>query len=260
MRRILHDIEPDEIFLDATNLPAHEYERPEGAVERPVSRQAIFGLGIFFVLVIGAFFTRAAALQIRQGAEFASASLSNSLDSSILFATRGVIYDSRGKELAWNELRAADASTTPEFAERRYSALPGLSHVLGWVRYPKRDTSGVWWRDTYTPMAGIEYTLESTLGGDNGRTMVEKDARGRVQRENIVVPAHNGTDIHLAIDAELQSRLFSILSAHADENRFIGVPIQPLSHSSFTISSCQNTNHLLYHRDTPLALEGVFFY
>lgn len=222
MRSHAFDIAPDEIFLDSSNLPAHEYERAEGAVERPVSRRALMGVGVFFVLVLATFFLRAVLLQVRDGKNFATVSLSNSLDSSILFATRGVAYDRTGRELAWNELPPTDASTTQEFAERRYTTLPGLSHVLGWVRYPKRDVSGVWWRDSYTPMSGIELSLDATLGGQNGSTMVEKDARGRVQRENIVVPAKNGADVRLSIDAALQSKLYSTLYQHALENRFIG--------------------------------------
>lgn len=219
MRRI-RDIEPDEIFLDSTNLPAHEYERPEALVEKPVSRRALFGLGVFFILVAGTFFARAYALQVQQGAQLADVSENNSLDRSILFATRGVIYDRTGTELAWNEL-STDASSSP-FALRRYIPLDGFSHLVGWLRYPKEDASGVWWRDTYTPMSGVELTLDTTLGGVNGSSMVEKDARGHVQRENIVLPPRNGTDVHLSIDASMQNKLYDILYRHALENHFIG--------------------------------------
>lgn len=219
MRRI-RDIEPDEIFLDATNLPAHEYERPEALVEKPVSRRALLGLGVFFVLVASTFFARAYALQVHQGSDLAEVSRQNSLDRSILFATRGVIYDRTGTELAWNEL-ADDASSTP-YALRRYTSLSGFSHLVGWLRYPKEDASGVWWRDTYNAMSGVELTMDASLGGTNGSSMVEKDARGKVQRENIVVPAHNGSDVHLSVDAALQHKLYDTLYQHAIENRFIG--------------------------------------
>lgn len=223
MARVL-EIAPEEIFLDSSNLPAHEYERPEGNVERPVSQRALLGLGIFFVLVIVAFLAQSVSLQIRHGSAYAAVSLSNSLDSSIIFATRGVIYDRRGEEIAWNALAQDEQgeATSSAYALRQYSALPGLSHLLGWIRYPKRDSSGAWWRDAYTPMSGIELTYDDRLTGENGTRMVETDARGRVQRENIVSPPRSGEDLHLSIDAELQSTLYSILSEHARQMHFIG--------------------------------------
>lgn len=223
MRRSL-EIAPDEIFLDSSNLPAHEYERPEGSVERPVSARALWGVGIFFALVILGFLARSVSLQIAQGSELTAVSLSNSLDSSIIFATRGVIFDRTGKEIAWNELPTTDAgaATTSGFALRVYSPLPGLSHIVGWLRYPKRDAAGVWWRDAYTPMSGVELSYDDALRGQNGTSMVETDARGRVQRENIVSPAVPGRDLHLSIDAEIQSKLYQILWAHAQEMGFIG--------------------------------------
>lgn len=220
----VYEIAPEEIFLDSSNLPAHEYERPEGNVERPVSPRAIIGLGIFFALVIIAFLAQSVSLQIRQGAAYATVSLSNTIDSSIIFATRGVVYDARGEEIAWNALPQDDhgEATSSSYALRQYSSQSGLAHLLGWIRYPKRDSSGVWWRDAYTPMSGIELSFDDRLTGKNGTRMVETDARGRVQRENIVSPPQSGEDLHLSIDAELQSKLYGILSEHAQEMHFIG--------------------------------------
>lgn len=224
MARVIKDIAPEEIFLDSSNLPAHEYERSEGTVERPVSGRAILGVGIVFAGVLMMFLGRSFTLQVKQGTALAAVSIDNTLDSSIVFATRGVIYDRTGMQLAWNELpQTADgAATTSAFALRRYSPLPGLSHVLGWLRYPKQDASGVWWRESYTPMAGVELTYDNTLGGTNGSTMIETDARGKVLRENIVSPAKNGSDLHLSIDAGLQSELYRVMSQHAQEQHFIG--------------------------------------
>ncbi len=224
MARVIKDIAPEEIFLDSSNLPAHEYERSEGTVERPVSGRAILGVGIVFAAVVLMFFGRAFSLEVRQGTALAAVSIDNTLDSSIVFATRGVIYDRTGMQLAWNELpQTPDGeATTSAYALRRYSPLPGLSHILGWLRYPKQDASGEWWRETYTPMAGVELTYDDVLGGVNGSTMVETDARGKVLRENIVSPAKNGSDLRLSIDAELQSKLYEILSQHAAEQHFIG--------------------------------------
>jgi penicillin-binding protein 2 len=222
------DIDPDEIFLDSSNLPGYNETQFEGQVERPVSRIAIYAVGIFFALITVFFGSRTMQLQIFEGQAYADVSRDNMLDHSIIFATRGLIYDRTGRQLAWNELPLAtstvtESSSTPAmFAERIYSSLPGVSHILGWVRYPKKDKSGAWWRQEYTGMSGVELSLDTFLGGKNGSMIVETDARGRIQRQNIVLPPENGLDTKLSIDAEMQSKLYTVLSEHANAQGFVG--------------------------------------
>ncbi len=218
------EIAPDEIFLDSSNLPGHDTMHFEGKVERPVSKRAVIFVGVFFLFVALVFSSRAMQLGVVQGTAFAEISRENVLESSITFATRGLIFDRNGRELAWNELPppTSGASTTDQFARRKYTRLPGLSHVLGWLRYPKQDRSGVWWREEYTGMSGVELAYESELAGTNGSIMAESDARGRVQRENIVSPPERGTDVYLSIDAEVQSKLYEVLWQHAQANSFDG--------------------------------------
>lgn len=219
-----HEIAPDEIFLDSSNLPDLDAFHFEGKVERPVSRTAIYFVGVFFSLILILYGSRALQLQVVQGATFAEISRDNVLDSTILFATRGLIYDRTGKELAWNELPSptTGASTTEQFALRKYTLLPGLSHLLGWIRYPKQDKSGEWWRKEYSGMSGLELAYDAYLIGKNGSTMFETDARGRVQREDIVSPPENGGDLHLSIDADVQSKLYEVLHQHAIDKGFVG--------------------------------------
>jgi len=222
-RARIHEIAPDEIFLDSSNLPAHESSQFEGRVVSLLSRRSIFAVGAVFALIILVFAGRAFSLQVVQGNALADISRNNTLQSSIIFATRGVIYDKTGRELAWNEAQTASstASTTP-FALRTYTSLPGLSHLLGFIQYPKADKSGTWWREDYAPISGVELSFNSTLEGKNGSTVIETDAHGAVQRENIVVPPVNGAPLDLSIDADVQSELYSIMSAHAKQEGFTG--------------------------------------
>ena len=71
-------------------------------------------------------------------------------------------------------------------------------------------------------MSGSELAFEALLEGVNGSRMVETDARGVLQRENIVTPPQNGADLRLTIDADIQSKLYTLLSAHAREQKFAG--------------------------------------
>jgi penicillin-binding protein 2 len=225
----IREIAPDEIFLDSSNLPSHDEGQFEGRVERPVSPRTIWAIGLVFLVLAVVFSVRSYDLQILHGKDYANISRNNRLDRSIIFATRGIIYDRTGREIAWNESPpsartdvAIDFATSSVFALRKYSSLPGLSHVVGFVRYPKADSKGTWWREEYVGISGAELAFDSILRGKNGSTMREIDARERVVRENLVSPAHNGSDIRLSIDAQMESELYKILSAHASAKGFAG--------------------------------------
>ena len=235
----VREIAPDEIFLDSSNLPAHEASQFEGRVERPVSRGSLFGVGAVFVLVALVFGGRAFDLEIARGASFTEISRDNTLESWPLFAQRGLIYDRTGRALAWdeapleagasNEVNSAGTSstavstgTTTPYALRRYIAEPGFSVLLGFVRYPRQDRSGAWWRDTYSGMSGLELSFDPALAGGNGSVMIETDAHHHLVRQNIETPPQNGADLHLSIDADVQTHLYSILAQHAEQERFVG--------------------------------------
>ncbi|MEN9561363.1 MAG: hypothetical protein RIQ56_636 [Candidatus Parcubacteria bacterium] len=225
-RKKVREIAPDEIFLDSSNLPEYDAEQFEGRVERPVSGRAILAVGLFFFAMFSAFSWRVYALQVSDGQKYADISKNNTIDSELVFATRGMIYDVTKRELAWSEMplaiEATSTATTTTYALRKYTALPGLSHILGWVRYPKKDKSGTWWREDYVGMSGVELSYDSLLSGENGSRMIETDARGRVQRSNIVSPPENGRDVRLSIDADVQSKLYTVLSEHARKQGFVG--------------------------------------
>ncbi len=219
----IKEIAPDEIFLDSSNLPAHERSQFEGRVVPALSRRSIFGVGIAFALIACAFGAQAFNLQVVHGSSYADISLNNTLKESVIFATRGLILDRNGKELAWNEAAFnADGSpsTSTPYALRRYTSTSGFADLLGYVRYPKADAQGVWWREEYTPMAGIEYAYDATLAGVNGASVVETDAHGKVERQDLVVPPQNGTNLTLTIDADVQSQLYDALVAQAQRQGF----------------------------------------
>src|SRR3989344_773943 len=195
----IHEIDPDEIFLDSSNLPSHNKKQFEGRVERPVSGRAIWSVGIAFALVASAFTVRAYNLEVANGEVYSDISRNNILTRTLIFAGRGVIYDRNGSELAWNQ--ASDltknesignyAAASSSFAFRKYSQLAGLSHLIGFVRYPKTDSKGSWWREDYAGISGAELAFDDVIKGQNGSTMVETDARGRVERENLISPPKN---------------------------------------------------------------------
>ncbi len=248
--RAVREIAPEEIFLDSTNLADFNVGAFEGRVERPVANRAIYTVGAVFILFAFAFAFRAFSLQVAQGATYADISINNTLSRSVIFSTRGIMYDRAGRELAWNEtpiavststeslrdgISATNASTSTDvlaesrvsdtgstFALRKYTITPGLSHVLGFVQYPKADAGGKWWREEYTGVSGLELAYDARLAGENGSRLIEADALGHIERENIVSPAVHGEDLYLSIDSDVQSKLNTVLATHAQTMGFKG--------------------------------------
>lgn len=218
--RRIREIAPEDIFLDSSNLPAYSANQFEGRVERPVAVRAIFAVGLCFALVVIGFGYRAYSLQVVKGHVYEEISRENTLDRTLIFATRGVIYDRAGRELAWNEAQIQASSST--YALRKYSALVGLSHVVGFLQYPRADSKGNWWREEYAGVSGVELSFDDVLAGNNGNAVIETNALGNVERENIVVPPKNGDALTLSIDAEVQSKLYDVLSRHALKQGFKG--------------------------------------
>jgi len=222
-KKIIHEIAPDEIFLDSSNLPEYDAKQFEGRVARPVGARSILTVSVVFLCVVGLFSYRAYSLEVLQGVRFADISQNNTLEKNLIFATRGLIYDRNGTKLAWNIAQDTATSTDGSmYALRQYAAMPGLAHLLGFLQYPKADAKGEWWREDYSGVSGLELSYNTQLSGTNGYTMVERDAHGAVQRENIIVPPQNGADLTLSIDADVQSKLFMLLSQHAYDEGFVG--------------------------------------
>jgi len=222
-RTRIREIEPDEIFLDSSNLPRLNAGQLEGRVERPVAPFALLVIGIIFALSMTVFAAQAFNLQVVNGTEYADISRNNRLERSVIFATRGIITDRNGKELAWNELDTdPQATSTLPYALRHYVELPGFAHLLGFVRYPKADASGSWWREEYSGVAGVESVFDDVLAGKNGSSMAETNARGVLVREDIVDPPQGGETLKLSIDADVQTELARRLEEHARNQGFQG--------------------------------------
>lgn len=226
----VREVAPDEIFLDSSNLPARNDPQFEARLIAPLSSSIAMRVYLVFVGVAVVFAGRAFFLQIVEGSTYAKISRDNRLERSVLFATRGNLYDRTLRPLAWSEagLISQDAegvkpvASTSPFAFRRYDTRPGLSLLVGYVYYPKVDARGLWWRESYSGVSGLEAGLNDVLEGKNGSILREINAHGTIVRQNIIEPPTNGSDVTLSIDAEVQSELHRLLSAHARDKGFTG--------------------------------------
>ena len=203
-------IEPDEIFLDSKNLPDFDTQQFEGQISKPISRHSLIAIGIIFCLLVVLFGTRLWVLQIKNGQMYQTMSKNNSLNIEPIFAARGNIYDRNGVPLVWNNAATDD---TP-WSERMYTTSPGMSHILGYVGYPAKDSSGNYWPTNILGRDGFEKEYNDVLSGVNGSDIVEKDISGKVQVGSIVNQPVAGKNITLTIDSRLQTKLYTLLSTY----------------------------------------------
>lgn len=216
-RRQRQDLEiaPDEIFLDASNAPAFDRARFEGRLEKPLSEQIFVSLGVVLTLLVSVLLVRSWNLEVTNGEAFATESAQNSLEARTLFAPRGVITDINGIMLAEN-VQSRDQGSM----ERVYP-FPSLSHVIGYVSYPKKDSKGIYYDTNETGITGLEAEYDSFLAGRNGQLLTETDALGTVRSEGTIIPAKEGSNLQLAIDANLQKLFARAISSTVDSKRFI---------------------------------------
>lgn len=209
------ELAPDEIFLDASNQPDFNTNQLEGRLEKPLSRNSFLGIGAFICVVFITLTAQAANLELVKGAQYALQSERNRIRPQVVFAERGAILDRTGTALVSNK-EMEDGTVKREYAS------PGFGHLLGYVSYPKRDSSGNYYDTDITGLAGVESAFNSTLAGENGTLLTEEDARGRVQSQGTVQPAANGKPVTLSIDGRAQRAFYNAIQPLADKTPFKG--------------------------------------
>lgn len=194
----------DEILADSSNLPDFNTGRLEGRLALPLSRKSIYGVGVVFFIIMVVFLYQLFMLQVVRGEEYAERSESNTLDKNIIFAERGVIKDRTGELLAWN----IESEEGAAFSLREYSKRRGLGIVTGYLSYPKKDTSGFYFRTEYIGRGGSEEAFSEELSGTNGEQLMEVDAHGERVSGHVVHMPLPGDEVVLSIDARLSEALY----------------------------------------------------
>lgn len=213
-------VEPDEVFLDDRNLPVFDKQQFEGRIEKTIGKKAIW-LVFGFASLLFIFFTiRLGVLQIKQGKELQELSLINALEKQPVFAERGIIFDRNNVPLAWND--KPDTTEDAMFYKRVYIASGGFGNLLGYVQYPKKDSSGNYWRTEFTATDGIEEAFNEDLQGENGEWIFEEDVQGNIVSSNVINPPLHGKNISLSIDKDLQENMYKEIVKMATEVGYQG--------------------------------------
>lgn len=213
-RRAL-ELAPDEIFLDASNIPEFDQDRLEGRLEKPLPERVYAALLGAVALVFIGLVAQAANLGVMQGEKYAAQSERNRLRPEVLFASRGAIVDRNGVALAFNE-------PGEEGHPARVYKTPGFGTLLGYVSYPKKDKSGYYYDTDIKGMAGVEGRFDEELSGENGTLLIEEDALGKVQSQGSVRQPVAGQTLTLSIDSRVQEAFFSAIKEVADKIPYQG--------------------------------------
>ncbi len=253
---------------------------------------------IFLMVVFSILLIRLFNLQIIEGKNNRELADSNRIQTKVIHAPRGVIYDRNGKILAQNEpafrligntkiirlsrddalkmeIKGDSAFENLEIDSiRTYTKGAKMAHVLGYVseitaeelknpsykNYKSGDLIG---------RGGIEEAYERVLRGIDGGEIIEVDAQGkkvRTLRKNDAIPGQN---LFLTIDADLQDVAYSLLEEAIKKagsccGSLIGV--EPLNGEVLTLVSYpsfdpQKVSEALDREDSPIlnrVLAGVY--
>jgi penicillin-binding protein 2 len=211
------DIALDEVFLDSQNLPEFDRNQLEGRIEKPISKQVVTVIFFAFVLIFLSFLFKIWNLQIVNGESFAKISEENSLRHTLIFADRGIVYDRNHVPLIWNERQDIN-----DFSFRKYIEEPGFANLLGYVKYPKKDSSGFYYTESFEGIGGLEQYFDEIISGKNGLKIIETNALMDVVGDNTIQDPVSGKSLALSIDAELQAKLYSTIADIAGQVGFTG--------------------------------------
>lgn len=217
-RRDSLNIYPDEVFIDSSNLPQFDTHQFEGRFEQPISKRSIVFVSATFLVFGLVILSRLWLLQVNEGQAYADRSEINRLDHTEIFANRGVIFDRNGVELVSNVNYEEDT----DFTKRDYAEISGISHLIGYVKYPTKDSSGFYFRDSYIGEDGAEKIYDHILSGENGVRIIEIDALGNVQSENTIREPRDGDSVTLSVDSRLNDQIYKIMDQTAKDYGFTG--------------------------------------
>ncbi|MFM2424425.1 MAG: hypothetical protein RLZZ70_816 [Candidatus Parcubacteria bacterium] len=210
-------MEFDEVLLDISNLPSFNTGRLEGRRELPIAPRNIMTIGIIFVVVAIGFLSKIYTLQVVEGARYREISAGNNVNSTVIIAERGVVYDRRGEMVIWNE---NDFTDQYDFPVRAYTDRLGLGQLIGYVSYPQKDNRGFYFRTEYIGRTGVESAFEELLHGANGEKIVEVDALGDVVGEHALKAPTAGGELTLSVDAALSEAMYQIIATTSAQAGF----------------------------------------
>jgi penicillin-binding protein 2 len=210
-------IEPDEILIDAKNLPGYDAVRLEGKIEKAIEPKAFRDFVVLAGLIGFVFLGQLVWLQVVQASTLSARAERNRLEEHLIIAERGIVTDRAGIGVVENK-------NNPDFgyATRVYPLGETAAHLVGYVSYPKKDKNGYWTGTETKGLSGIEAAYNVDLAGKNGVEIRETDASSVIVSGSTIREPLRGAALALSIDAGLQKELYDVIRTRATESGFAG--------------------------------------
>ena len=133
-RKPQKDIEPQEIFLDQLAQKKEvELGIRERKLEVPVSRKILRGIFISIIFFLFVLFAKTFQFQILENEKYSVLANENKFIFHSIKAERGVIYDSQGKQIVFNQPSfdlILDKDKLPKDESERIKVLQGVSEII----------------------------------------------------------------------------------------------------------------------------------
>jgi len=241
-RKSQKEIEPQEIFLDQL-----------AKLEVPLSKKILKGILLFFIILIFVLFAKTFQFQILENKKYSILANENKFIFHSIIAARGVIYDSQGEQLVFNEssfdlilnkdklpedelerirvLEEVEEITKGNYEnldhqtlvllETKIAQFPGFQIEQNSIRYYKEGSSfahligytGKENDEEYVGRDGLEKSYEKILRKNPGETRIERDAFGNLLSKEIVSLPESGKSLVLWLDSELEKKIEQTLNS-----------------------------------------------
>ncbi len=210
----------EEALQDSNFLGSDGKSVFQSRIIQRMNAKGIYILSGLMVLVFGVFAFFSYKLQVLEHLKYLQKSNNNQFVSVPILPTRGSILDRNGEVLA----KSQKTEESVDGFERIYTERQGFGHVLGYVNYPQKDSSGVYWQNNFEGVSGLEAYYDQLLSGRVGKKLYERSAKNISDEETtfIVDLPIEGKDIQTSIDADLQEYTYKALKKFVDEKQFKG--------------------------------------
>ncbi|NTU72650.1 hypothetical protein HGB07_00525 [Candidatus Roizmanbacteria bacterium] len=190
-----------------------------------------------YVLVVVIFFlvlsARLFQLTIVKGAYYRNRSENNRIREVIIEAKRGSILDRKGYEIASSIDAPVDVSGDRLRSNRSYLDGGTLANLIGYRQQAdKHDLDedpclNKLQLGDKVGKKGAEKLFECDLRGIAGTKLIEINASGKVINTIQVVPPQKGRNVQMAIDSDLQRKVYEIIKEKMPDKRVVAVATKP---------------------------------
>lgn len=248
--------------------------------------QILFLIGAIACIVILVIIFRLFQLTVVKGDYYRRLSDQNRIREVVIEAQRGTITDRHNTVIASNTEPDVHATTKRITSTRTYSGGDELGHLIGYIQ--TADSKDLEQNLCITKLTlgdktgkkGVERIYDCELRGQNGKKLIELDARGNYVSTLSIVPPVAGTTLKLALDEVLQkvaqqslvtdletkepdlNRKGAVIVSNPQNGELLALVSTPgFSPQDFSSENHQKINQYLKDKSEPLfnrATEGTY--